>query len=209
MNISGAVIIGGAVLIIAATAVTVRAISKEKQEPAPQVTATSIHDFTMNDIDGQPVKLDKYRGQVVMIVNVASKCGLTPQYEGLEKLYDTYKESGLVILGFPANNFLRQEPGTDAEIKEFCSLNYGVSFPMFSKISVKGDDQHPLYAWLTSKQHNPEFAGDIGWNFAKFLIGRDGKIIARFSPRTKPEDAELVAAVKKALEQSAPAEAGK
>lgn len=208
MNISGAVIIGGVVLIIAATAVTVNAISKDKKAPAAQITATSIHDFTMDDIDGQPVKLDKYRGQVVLIVNVASKCGLTPQYEGLEKLYDTYKESGLVILGFPANNFLRQEPGTDAEIKEFCSLTYGVSFPMFSKISVKGDDQHPLYTWLTSKQYNPDFAGDIGWNFAKFLVGRDGKVIARFSPRTKPEDEELVAAVKQALAQSSPAEAG-
>jgi len=174
-------------------------LASAKKPVSTPVSAGSIHAFTVNDIDGSPVKLEKYRGQVVMIVNVASKCGFTPQYEGLQKLYTDYKESGLVVLGFPANNFMKQEPGSDAEIKEFCSLNFGVTFPMFSKISVKGEDIHPLYAWLTSKQSNPEFAGDIAWNFNKFLIGRDGKVIARFGSRTKPEDAELVDAVKKAL----------
>ncbi len=166
--------------------------------------ATTIHDFIVNDIDGALVKLEQYRGQVVMIVNVASKCGFTPQYEGLQKLYITYKDSGLVILGFPANNFMRQEPGTDEDIKAFCSLNYGVTFPMFSKISVKGEDQHPLYAWLTDKKIHPEFGGDISWNFNKFLISRDGQVIGRFGSRTKPEDAELVEAIKKALSGQPP-----
>ncbi len=161
----------------------------------------SIYDFTMNDIDGAPVKLEQYRGQVVMIVNVASKCGFTPQYEGLQKLYSTYKDSGFVILGFPANNFLSQEPGTDAEIKNFCSMNFGVTFPMFSKISVKGSKQHPLYKYLTDKKTNPAHSGDISWNFSKFLIGRDGQIIGRFGSRTKPDDAGLVEAVKKAIAQ--------
>ncbi len=170
-----------------------------KRQEGIKMAATSIYDFTVDDIDGAAVKLEQYRGKVVMIVNVASKCGFTPQYEGLQKLYTTYKDSGLVILGFPANNFMRQEPGSDADIKAFCSMNFGVTFPMFSKISVKGEDQHPLYAYLTSKTTNPEFSGDISWNFNKFLVSRDGKIIARFGSRTKPEDAELVEAVKKAL----------
>lgn len=171
----------------------------ENKNEGKKMSATSIYDFTVDDIDGAAVKLEQYRGKVVMIVNVASKCGFTPQYEGLQKLYTTYKDSGLVILGFPANNFMRQEPGSDADIKAFCSMNYGVTFPMFSKISVKGDDQHPLYAYLTSKEANHEFGGGISWNFNKFLVSRDGKIIARFGSRTKPEDAELVEAVKKAL----------
>jgi len=194
-NMTKIVLITAAVLLVGALAL----LASAKKPVSTPVSAGSIHAFTVNDIDGSPVKLEKYRGQVVMIVNVASKCGFTPQYEGLQKLYTDYKESGLVVLGFPANNFMKQEPGSDAEIKEFCSLNFGVTFPMFSKISVKGEDIHPLYAWLTSKQSNPEFAGDIAWNFNKFLIGRDGKVIARFGSRTKPEDAELVDAVKKAL----------
>jgi glutathione peroxidase len=134
-----------------------------------------------------------------MIVNVASKCGLTPQYAGLEKLYDAYKDRGLVVLGFPANNFGGQEPGTDEEIKTFCTSKYDVSFPMMSKISVKGDDQHPLYTLLTAKTDTNTFAGDIGWNFTKFLVGRDGQVVARFDSKTKPDDAKLVAAVEQAL----------
>ena len=160
----------------------------------------SVHDFSAKSIDGKDVALADYKGKVLLIVNVASKCGFTGQYEGLQRLYETYKDQGFVILGFPANNFLGQEPGTDAEIQEFCTLNYGVTFPMFAKISVKGKDMHPLYAYLTSKETNPEFGGAISWNFNKFLVGRDGKIAGRFGSRTKPDDKELVEAVEEALQ---------
>ena len=138
--------------------------------------AMSIYDFTMEDIKGDSVNLADFKGEVFLIVNTASKCGFTYQYEGLEKLYETYKDSGLVVLGFPANNFLKQEPGSDEDIATFCSLNYGVTFPMFSKISVKGKDIHPLYEYLTSKEAGHEFGGKISWNFNKFLISKDGKI---------------------------------
>jgi glutathione peroxidase len=159
-------------------------------------TATSLYDFTMQDIDGKDVPLSEYKGKVALIVNVASKCGYTPQYEGLEALYKRFKDKGLVVLGFPANNFMGQEPGTNAEIKEFCSLKYNVTFPMFAKISVKGGDIHPLYEYLT-KNANP--AGDVQWNFNKFLIGKDGAIIARYASGVKPESAEIIAAIEKAL----------
>jgi glutathione peroxidase len=159
----------------------------------------SIYDFTMKDINGKDVNLSQFKGKVLLIVNTASKCGFTPQYEGLEKLYETYKDKGLVILGFPANNFLWQEPGTDDEIKQFCSLKYGVTFPMFSKISVKGKDQHPLYAFLTDEKANPGFGGAITWNFNKFLVGRDGKVVGRFGSKVEPGSRELVEAVEKAL----------
>ena len=159
----------------------------------------SIYDFTMNDIDGNSVNLGNFKGKVLLIVNVASKCGFTGQYAGLEKLYQTHSSNGLVVLGFPANNFMGQEPGTEAEIKHFCSLNYGVTFPMFAKISVKGKTQHPLYEFLTSKETNPHFDGAISWNFNKFLIGREGTILGRFGSRTAPDDEELVAAVDHAL----------
>ncbi|HOT96370.1 MAG TPA: glutathione peroxidase [bacterium] len=192
----------GAVLLVAAFSAL--AAGKKAGKAPSAVHATSVYEFTMNDIDGAPVKLEQYRGKVLLIVNVASKCGFTPQYEGLEKLYTTYKDAGLVVLGFPANNFMRQEPGSNDEIKSFCSLTYGVTFPMFSKISVKGADQHPLYAWLTGKESNPDFAGDISWNFNKFLVNREGHIIARFGSRTKPEDPELVSAINKALSEILP-----
>ena len=159
----------------------------------------SIYDFTMKDIDGKEVSLSAFRGKVLLVVNVASKCGFTRQYAGLEKLYNTHADKGLVVLGFPANNFMGQEPGTEAEIKSFCALNYGVTFPMFSKISVKGKDIHPLYAFLTSKETNPEHGGAISWNFNKFLIGRDGRILARYGSRTEPDDPELAAAIATAL----------
>jgi glutathione peroxidase len=165
----------------------------------------SMYEFTMKNIDGQEVKLDAYKGKVVMIVNTASRCGLTPQYEGLEALYDKYKDRGFVVLGFPANNFMGQEPGTEKEIKDFCTLKYNVSFPMFSKISVKGEDQHPFYAFLTDKKANPGFDGEIAWNFEKFLADRSGKIIARFSPKTTPNDPEVVKAVEGALGSAAAA----
>ena len=153
----------------------------------------------MRDIDDSEVALSSYKGKVMLVVNVASKCGFTGQYEGLEKLYETYREQGLVVLGFPANDFLKQEPGTNEEIKQFCTLTYGVTFPMFAKIAVKGKDIHPLYAYLTSPVTNPGHSGAISWNFNKFLVGRDGAILARFGSRTKPDDKDLVAAVEAAL----------
>lgn len=160
----------------------------------------SIYDFTMKSIDGEEIKLDRYRGKVMLIVNVASQCGYTPQYEGLQKIYATYKDRGFVVLGFPANNFGGQEPGTDQEIKTFCTTRYNVTFPMFSKISVKGADQHPLYKFLTDAETNPAFAGEISWNFNKFLVDKTGRIIARFESRDKPESEKVVQAIERALE---------
>lgn len=159
----------------------------------------SIYDFVMLDIDGKEVKLADYKGKVLLIVNVASKCGFTPQYEGLQAIYEKYKDQGFVILGFPANNFLWQEPGDDKEIKEFCTLKYKATFPMFSKISVKGSKQHPLYKFLTDKKINPKFGGVIKWNFNKFLIDKEGKIINRFGSSDKPESEEVIKAIEAAL----------
>jgi glutathione peroxidase len=161
--------------------------------------ASNVLDFTLNSIDGKPAPLSQYQGKVVLIVNVASRCGFTPQYTGLEKIYEKYKDQGFVILGFPANNFGAQEPGTNEEIKTFCSSKYSVTFPMYSKISVKGADIHPLYAFLTDKQSNPATGGDIKWNFTKFLVGKDGKVIARFESAVTPESPEVTAAIEKAL----------
>lgn len=161
--------------------------------------ARSPLDFTMKDIDGQDVQLSKYKGKVVLIVNVASKCGLTPQYEQLQKLHEKYHERGLVILAFPANDFRGQEPGSEKEIKEFCTSKYNVQFPLFAKVHVTGTDQCELYKFLTSKEKNGEFGGDIEWNFAKFLVDRDGKVVARFKARMKPDDPALVEALEKAL----------
>ncbi len=163
--------------------------------PAPE----SVHEFTMKSIDGADVPLARYKGKVLLIVNVASKCGYTPQYTGLEELYRRYKDKGLMVLGFPANNFGWQEPGTDADIKTFCSTNYNVTFAMFSKISVKGSDQHPLYAYLTSEDANPATAGGVKWNFTKYLVGKDGHVIAKFGSGTEPLSEELVKAVETAL----------
>jgi glutathione peroxidase len=155
--------------------------------------------FTVKDIDGKDVDLAQYKGKVVMIVNVASKCGNTPQYKQLEDLNKKYKEQGLVILGFPANEFGKQEPGTNEQIKEFCTSTYQVDFPMFSKIVVKGAGQADLYKYLTSKETNPAHAGDITWNFEKFLIGRDGQVVDRFKPKTKPDAPEVVKAIETEL----------
>ncbi len=178
--------------------------SKSKDaKPVTAATATSPLDFTMTNIDGKDVPLSKYKGKVVLVVNVASKCGMTPQYEQLQAVYEKYEGKGLTILGFPANEFGKQEPGSDEEIKTFCTKNYGVSFDMFSKIVVKGDETHELYKFLTSKKTAGEFAGEIPWNFTKFLIDRDGKLIARFGPRTKPDDAEVVKAIEEALAKEA------
>jgi glutathione peroxidase len=181
--------------------VALAAISALANRPttAPATPPGTIYDFSMKNIEGKEVKLSEYSGKVAMLVNVASKCGLTPQYEALQATYLKYKDQGFVVLGFPANNFLGQEPGTNEEIKNFCSIKYNVTFPLFAKISVKGDDMHPLYRFLTDKTTNPEFGGDIKWNFNKFLIGRDGRIIARFEPPVKPDSDQVIKAIEKAL----------
>lgn len=162
-------------------------------------TAKSVLDFTMQDIDGADVPLSKYKGRVLLIVNGASKCGLTPQYEQLEALQDRYGKDGLAVLVFPANNFNGQEPGTNKDIKEFCQGKYSASFDLFAKVSVKGEDQCELYKFLTSKDQQGERGGEIKWNFTKFLVGRDGKVIERFEPRTKPDDEKVTGAIEKAL----------
>jgi glutathione peroxidase len=159
----------------------------------------SVHEFTLKTIDGKPMPLSNFKGQIMLVVNVASQCGYTPQYEGLEKLYETYKARGFVITGFPANNFGGQEPGTDSEIQTFCRSKYGVTFPMFSKISVAGGDKAPLYGFLTDRASNPKTGGEIQWNFTKFLIDRDGKVLQRFEPAVEPLSRELISAVEAAL----------
>lgn len=159
----------------------------------------SVLNHKMKDIDGKEVDLAKYKGKVLLIVNVASKCGLTPQYEQLEALHEQYSGKGLAILGFPANNFGAQEPGSNEQIKEFCTSKYNVKFDIFSKISVKGADIDPLYKDLTSKETNGPFAGDIPWNFTKFLVGKDGKVCARFEPKTKPDDPAVLKAIDEQL----------
>lgn len=159
--------------------------------------APSLYDVKLKDIDGNAASLKTYQGKVLLIVNVASKCGYTPQYAGLEALYLKYKDRGLVVLGFPCNQFGSQEPGTNAEIKQFCTSHYDVTFPMFDKIDVNGADRHPLYDLLAGKAS--PFPGNIGWNFTKFLVGRDGKIVKRFESKVKPDAPELVQAVESAL----------
>ncbi len=166
---------------------------------ASDIGIESIYDLTMSDIDGEEIKLEAFRGDVLLLVNVASKCGYTYQYEGLQELYRTYKDRGFKVLGFPANNFMRQEPGSNEDIKTFCSVEYEVSFPMFAKISVKGKDKHPLYVYLTDKQKHPETGGGITWNFNKFLVDRDGKVIARFGTKIEPLSDELITALEEIL----------
>ena len=161
--------------------------------------AKTISDFELDTIDGGAKKLADYTGQVLLVVNVASKCGLTPHYQGLQELYEHNKGRGFAVLGFPCNQFGGQEPGTNAEVKSFCATSYGVSFPMFSKIDVNGDGRSALYAWLTSESTQPDGAGDIAWNFTKFVIGRDGAVKARFNPRVEPGDPALRAAIDTAL----------
>lgn len=161
--------------------------------------AQSVHDFKVKDIDGKQVSLADYKGKVLLIVNVASYCGNTPQYTDIEALYKKYKSKGLVVLGFPANNFMGQEPGSDKEIKEFCTSKYAVTFPMYSKISVKGDDMAPLYSYLTQKDKNGTFDAKVTWNFQKFLVGKDGKVITSFAPRKSVKDDDVIQAIEKAL----------
>jgi len=157
--------------------------------------ASSVHEFTLNSIEGKAAPLSAYKGKVVLLVNVASRCGYTPQYAGLEALYRKYKDRGLVVLGFPANNFGGQEPGTNDEIKTFCKSKYDVTFPMYAKVSVKGDDKTPLYGFLTEK------SGEVKWNFTKFLADKNGKVIGRFDSGVDPASAELAAAIEKALSE--------
>lgn len=171
---------------------TAEAAPKEKQV---------VLNHTMKSLSGKDVDLSTYKGKVVLFVNVASRCGNTPQYEGLQKLYDKYQGQGLEILGFPANNFAGQEPGTNGEIAEFCKKNYGVTFDMFSKISVKGNDIAPLYKQLTAGAGDPALAGDVDWNFAKFLVGRDGKLVTRFKASVKPDNTTLVNAIEAELKK--------
>lgn len=159
--------------------------------------AADLSDIPFEDAKGKKTSLKAYKGKVVLVVNLASKCGLTPQYEGLEALYKQHKKDGLVILGFPCNDFGDQEPGTIEEIQKFCKAEYDVTFPVMNKLSVKGEAQHPLYKELTGEKG--AFPGDVRWNFGKFLIGRDGKPIARFEPKTTPDSPEVTAAVEKAL----------
>ena len=188
--------------VIVLIAILIAALSLIKISAVVQAKSTDIHsplDFSLDNINGELVNLSEFKGNVVMMVNVASKCGNTPQYESLQAMFEKYKDQGFVILGFPANNFKGQEPGTNEEIKQFCSLNYGVTFPLFSKISVKGEDQHPLYKFLTGEETNPGFSGDIKWNFGKFLISKQGKVINRFTPKTKPNDAKVIEAIESAL----------
>ncbi|MEC4888478.1 MAG: glutathione peroxidase [Nitrospira sp.] len=155
-----------------------------------------VYDFTLNDIDGKPVNLGQYKGKVLLVVNTASFCGNTPQYTDLESLYEHYRDKGFEVLAFPANNFGQQEPGTNEEIKGFCLTKYSVSFPLFSKISVKGDDKHPLYRYLT--EHSP-FPGEVEWNFQKYLVDRSGHVVARFPHRMKPSSPEITKEVERAL----------
>ncbi len=159
----------------------------------------TLHDFTQTTLDGKTKRLADFKGKAVLVVNVASKCGLTPQYAGLQKLQETYGPRGFEVLGFPCNQFMGQEPGTEAQIAEFCEKNYGVTFPMFAKLEVNGAGRAPLFAWLSAEKTAPDGPGDVAWNFAKFLVGKDGRVIARFNPRVAPDAPELVAAIEKAL----------
>ncbi len=178
---------------------SVQAVTQNEPEAGKEKKPVSnyVLGYEMETIDGKPVKLESFKGKVVLMVNTASKCGLTPQYEGLEALYRAHEKEGLVIIGFPANNFMGQEPGTNEQIAEFCSTKYDVTFPMMAKISVKGKDAHPLYQQLAAQ---PEpVGGEPSWNFDKFLVNRSGEVVARFGPRTKPDDKELVKSVKQLL----------
>lgn len=160
---------------------------------------STLHDFSAKTIRGDDCDLSTFGGKVCLVVNVASQCGLTPQYDGLQRLYDEYRDRGLEVLGFPCNQFGSQEPGSEGEIATFCETNYGVRFPMFAKVEVNGDGADPLYRWLTAEDTKPDGAGDVAWNFAKFLVDRDGRVVARFAPPTEPCSAEVKREIEAAL----------
>jgi glutathione peroxidase len=184
-----------AVALLGLCAPLARAGEKKRDKKVPAVLK-----FKMKGIDGKDVDLSQYQGKVVLIVNVASKCGYTPQYKGLQAIYEKYKDKGLVVVGVPANDFLKQEPGTDAEIAKFCESKYGVTFPMLAKVpTIVGEKKVPLYAHLTSKETDPKFAGEVKWNFTKFLIGRDGEIANRFEPKVEPDSKEVTEAIEAEL----------
>lgn len=182
---------------LAALALAIPIFTVQAEE---QKAVSSPLDFQVQSLEGEAVNLADYRGKVVLIVNVASKCGATPQYAGLEALYEAHKNDGLVVLGFPCNQFGRQEPGTAAQIREFCSATYGVKFPLMAKVDVNGEQASPVYQFLTSKETNPKFAGPIRWNFEKFLVDRSGKVVARFGTGVEPDSAEMKKAIAAALE---------
>ena len=186
-------VLGTAVTVSLSCAIPIDAAEKEHKKVSPALS------FTMKSLAGKEVDLSKYHGRVVMIVNVASKCGLTPQYEQLQKIHEKYSEKGLSIIGFPCNQFGSQEPGTADEIQEFCRANYGVTFEMFAKISVNGEEACDLYKYLTALDTKPKGKGKIGWNFEKFIIGRNGDVLARFAPPTKPDDPDIVKLLEKEL----------
>jgi glutathione peroxidase len=197
--VAGAVALAGVVL--AGPPAPVNVVKEPTKEPAVAQNDKPAGplDFAVKDIDGKDAKLDQYKGKVVLIVNVASKCGFTPQYKGLEALYKKYADQGLIVIGFPANDFGHQEPGTNEEIKTFCSSKYDVTFPMMSKVAVVGDEKTPLYKFLTEKPTAGDFAGEIGWNFTKFLVDRNGNLIARWASQTKPDDKQVTEEIEKAL----------
>lgn len=203
-----------ATIMLGTLALSARALADEpsgKKKSEPKQTSSNKDDakmpalrFKVKDIDGNLQNLSQYHGNVILVVNVASRCGLTPQYKGLQELYEKHKDRGFVILGFPANEYGRQEPGSDSEIKDFCSKNFKVTFPMFSKVVVKGEGISPLFAYLTSKEAGHDFGGEIAWNFNKFLIDREGRLVGRFEPRVAPDAEPLVDAVTKELEKPIP-----
>ena len=164
----------------------------------------TVYDFTLNSIDGQPTPLSNFKGKIVLLVNVASRCGYTPQYSALESVYEKYKSQGFVIIGIPANNFGAQEPGSNQEIKTFCTRKYNVTFPMMAKVSVKGSDITPLYQFLTDKTAHTKSGGEIGWNFTKFLVGPDGAVVARFSSEIEPDSKQVTSAIEKELASAKP-----
>jgi glutathione peroxidase len=188
-------ILFAAVALFGLCAPLARAEEKKGDKKVPAVL-----NFKMKGLDGKDVELSQYQGQVVLIVNVASKCGYTPQYKGLQAIYEKYKDKGLVVVGVPANDFLKQEPGTDAEIAKFCESKYGVTFPMLAKVStIVGEKKVPLYEYLTSKETDPKFAGEVKWNFTKFLIGRDGEIVNRFDSKVEPGSKDVTEAIEAEL----------
>ncbi len=203
LTISGLVLMATSCLVATGIALAQAPLilaSSPHQEPASQQNHTAqIYDFTMDDIDGKPRPLSEFKGKVVMVVNTASFCGNTPQYEGLQALYEQYRDQGFTILAFPANDFGKQEPGDNKEIAEFCYTKYSLEFPLFSKITVLGDQKHPLYRYLTEAT---TFKGEIKWNFQKFLIDRTGQVIARYQPKQKPLTPEIVSDIEDALKTS-------
>ena len=183
-------------LLLAASAVAlVGGFGSAAEKPVGEKKVAGPLDFKMAGIDGKDVDLSKYKGKVVLLVNVASKCGYTKQYTGLQAIYEKYEKQGFVVIGVPANDFGAQEPGTNEEIVKFCSSKYNVTFPMLGKVSVKGKEQAPLYAYLTSKETDPKYAGEIGWNFEKFLISKKGEVVGKFKSKVEPESEELTKAI--------------